>query len=115
MIGKNCGTVSLAAVGTSARPVEAVLCVFLGIGTGVSILISQYYGAGDREKTAGVCRTPSAFVGILLAFSARVPRPFLPGGRRRTVPSVFYAPAQKPAGWTEAKNHSSGPESGSGL
>ena len=65
VIGKYCGTTSLAAVGTSAQPVEAVLCIFLGIGTGVSILISQYYGAGDREKTAGVCRTASAFVWIV--------------------------------------------------
>ena len=65
VIGKYCGTTSLAAVGTSAQPVEAVLCIFLGIGTGVSILISQYYGAGDREKTTGVCRTASAFVWIV--------------------------------------------------
>ena len=50
VIGKFCGTTSLAAVGTSAQPVEVVLCVFLGIGTGVSILISQYIGAGDRKE-----------------------------------------------------------------
>ena len=41
VIGTYCGTASLAAVGTSAQPVEVVLCIFLGIGTGVSILISQ--------------------------------------------------------------------------
>ncbi len=42
VIGKYCGDTSLAAVGTSSQPVEVLLCVFLGIGTGVSILISQY-------------------------------------------------------------------------
>ncbi|MDE5596883.1 MAG: oligosaccharide flippase family protein, partial [Lachnospiraceae bacterium] len=39
VIGNYCGKTSLAAVGTSAQPVEVLLCVFLGIGTGVSILV----------------------------------------------------------------------------
>lgn len=50
VIGNYCGETSLAAVGTSSQPVEVLLCVFLGIGTGVSILISQYVGAKDMEK-----------------------------------------------------------------
>ncbi len=77
VIGAYCGTTSLAAVGTSAQPVEVVLCVFLGIGTGVSILVSQAIGAGDREKTKAICRTAVAFVwycgffvGILGFFAA---------------------------------------------
>ena len=37
VIGNFCSSVSLAAVGTSAQPVEVFLCIFLGIGTGVSI------------------------------------------------------------------------------
>ena len=41
VIGNFCGSVSLAAVGTSSQPVEILLCVFLGLGTGVSILVSQ--------------------------------------------------------------------------
>lgn len=45
--GNYCGNTSLAAVGTSSQPVEVLLCIFLGIGTGVSILISQYIGALD--------------------------------------------------------------------
>ncbi len=64
VIGKYCGTTSLAAVGTSAQPVEVVLCIFLGIGTGVSILISQYIGAGNREKTVEITQTSVAFVWI---------------------------------------------------
>ncbi len=50
VIGKYCGDTSLAAVGTSSQPVEVLLCVFLGIGTGVSILISQYTGAKEIGK-----------------------------------------------------------------
>ena len=62
VIGAYCGTTSLAAVGTSAQPVEVVLCVFLGIGTGVSILISQAKGAGDLEGTCRISRTAVSFV-----------------------------------------------------
>ena len=46
VIGNFCGSVSLAAVGTSSQPVEILLCVFLGLGTGVSILVSQFTGSG---------------------------------------------------------------------
>ena len=63
-IGAFCGTTSLAAVGTSAQPVEVALCLFLGIGTGVSILISQSIGAGDREAAMEICRTAVSFVWI---------------------------------------------------
>lgn len=62
VIGSFCGTTSLAAVGTSAQPVEAVLCVFLGLGTGTSILISQYVGSGSHGKILKLCRTSVAFV-----------------------------------------------------
>lgn len=34
--GNFCNSVSLAAVGTSTQPVEIFLCLFLGIGSGVS-------------------------------------------------------------------------------
>ncbi len=64
VIGAYCGTTSLAAVGTSAQPVEVVLCIFLGIGTGVSILISQSIGAGDRQRAKALSQTACAFVWI---------------------------------------------------
>lgn len=62
VIGNYCGDTSLAAVGTSSQPVEALLCVFLGIGTGVSILISQYAGAKDMQKMRRVVDTATFFV-----------------------------------------------------
>ena len=62
VVGRYCGYTSLAAVGTSAQPVEVLLCVFLGIGTGVSILISQYAGAADEDGIRKVCRTAVSFV-----------------------------------------------------
>ncbi|MCH5342669.1 MAG: MATE family efflux transporter [Acetatifactor sp.] len=62
VIGRYCGETSLAAVGTSSQPVEVLLCIFLGIGTGVSILISQYVGAKDVEKVRQAVDTATFFV-----------------------------------------------------
>lgn len=64
VIGNYCGETSLAAVGTSSQPVEVLLCVFLGIGTGVSILISQYVGAKDMKKMRRAVDTATFFVFI---------------------------------------------------
>ena len=65
VIGKYCGDTSLAALGTSSQPVEVLLCVFLGIGTGVSILISQYTGARKSGKVVSVCGTSITFIYIV--------------------------------------------------
>ncbi len=62
VIGNFCGDTSLAAVGTSSQPVEVLLCVFLGIGSGVSILISQCAGAEDMEKMRRTADTAICFV-----------------------------------------------------
>ncbi|MCR5216465.1 MAG: MATE family efflux transporter [Lachnospiraceae bacterium] len=62
VIGNFGGSTSLAAVGTSSQPVEVLLCVFLGIGTGVSILISQYAGAQNEEKIKDTAATAISFV-----------------------------------------------------
>ena len=65
VIGQYCGDTSLAAVGTSSQPVEVLLCVFLGIGTGVSILISQYAGAKESDKVVSICGTSITFIYII--------------------------------------------------
>ena len=64
IIGNYCDSVSLAAVGTSAQPVEALLCIFLGIGAGVSILVSQFAGSGDEQRLKTIAETASAFLYI---------------------------------------------------
>lgn len=61
VIGNFCGSVSLAAVGTSSQPVEILLCVFLGLGTGVSILVSQFTGSGDTESLKEIGQPPFPF------------------------------------------------------
>lgn len=62
VIGNYCGNESLAAVGTSSQPVEVLLCIFLGIGTGISILVSQYAGARAEQKLRELCDTAVFFV-----------------------------------------------------
>ncbi|MCR5230478.1 MAG: MATE family efflux transporter [Solobacterium sp.] len=61
IIGNFCGPASIAAVGTSSQPLEVFMCVFMGIGTGVSILVSIYTGADDLEKLGNTVRTAVTF------------------------------------------------------
>lgn len=62
VVGNFCGALSLAAVGTSSQPVEIFLCLFLGLGTGVTILISQATGSGDHGRLQQVIRNANAFL-----------------------------------------------------
>lgn len=64
IVGNFCDSQSLAAVGTSSQPVEILLCVFLGLGTGVSILVSQYVGSKDMESLRQVVATATSFLYI---------------------------------------------------
>ena len=80
VIGNYCDHTALAAVGTSSQPVEVLLCIFLGIGTGVSILISQHIGADDRRAIQDACRTAVSFVflvGIPISIIGWFIAPFL--------------------------------------
>ena len=79
VIGNYCDHTAIAAVGTSAQPVEVLLCIFLGIGTGVCILMSQHIGAHDEAAVKDTCRTATSLVylcgiptGILGWFAAPV-------------------------------------------
>ena len=77
VIGNYCNAQALAAVGTSAQPVELLLCLFMGLGTGVSILVSQCTGSGNTDRMRQVtataasflylCAVPLTVLGILLA------------------------------------------------
>lgn len=62
VVGNFCGQEALAAVGTSAFPVEMLLCIFLGIGGGTTILVSQYTGRGDTDGIKEIVSTATAFL-----------------------------------------------------
>lgn len=62
VVSNFCGTISLAAIGATAQPVEILLCMFMGIGAGVSILISQYTGSQDLDSLRKTVRTSTALL-----------------------------------------------------
>lgn len=62
VVGNFCGALSLAAVGTSSQPVEIFMCLFMGLGNGVTILVSQATGSRDQLKLRRVVRNANAFV-----------------------------------------------------
>ena len=62
VVGNFCGSTSIAAVGTSSQPVEILLCIFLGIGHGVSILVSQAAGKKDTDRIKNLSSTAVSFL-----------------------------------------------------
>ena len=49
VVGEYIGDNALAAVGSAAPILNLLLALFVGVATGAGIIISQRYGAGDRE------------------------------------------------------------------
>lgn len=72
VVGNYVGDGALAAVGASGPILNLLLVLFMGISVGASIMVSQYYGAGEREnlsETVGTTITAtllsSAFIMVL--------------------------------------------------
>ena len=81
VIGKYVGDNALAAVGSAMPVLHLLLVLFVAVATGASIMVSQYFGAKDREKLSrsiGVCITLTAIVStIIMIISPFVIRPML--------------------------------------
>lgn len=63
------GYTALAAVGNASPVLNLLLALFVGISTGAGILVSQYFGARDREglsRTIGNCLTVTAIASIIV-------------------------------------------------
>ncbi len=50
VVGKYVGDNALAAVGSASPILNLLLVLFIGIATGTSIMVSQYYGSRNREE-----------------------------------------------------------------
>ncbi|MEG1380812.1 MAG: MATE family efflux transporter [Ruthenibacterium sp.] len=50
VVGRFVGTTALAAVGTAFPVVFLLASLFMGLGLGAMVMVSQFYGAGDAEK-----------------------------------------------------------------
>lgn len=69
IVGKYVGDNALAAVGSSAPILNLLLVLFVGISSGAGIMVSQYFGAKDREKlsrTIGICVTLTAIASVII-------------------------------------------------
>lgn len=77
VVGQFVGHTALAAVGTAFPIIFLMISLFIGIGTGATIIISQYYGADDQKNVKRTIDTiyltmmavaiPLTFAGILLS------------------------------------------------
>jgi len=81
IVGKYVGDNALAAVGSASPILNLLLVLFVGIATGVGIMVAQYFGAKDREKlshTIGVCISLTAIASlIIMVIGPLVTRPLL--------------------------------------
>ena len=60
VVGKYIGDDAIASVGSTLPLLNMLLVLFMGISAGASVMVSQYFGAKDREKlsyTVGNCIT----------------------------------------------------------
>lgn len=69
IVGRFVGTQALAAVGSAASLISLINGFFIGLSTGASVVISQQYGAGDREGVKR-CMTTNAVLAVLLGVMA---------------------------------------------
>ncbi|MCI5648609.1 MAG: MATE family efflux transporter [Fusicatenibacter sp.] len=81
VIGKYVGDNALAAVGSASPILNLLLVLFVGISVGAGVMVSQYFGARQREQlswTIGNCVTLTAISSILIMIlGAVLSRPLL--------------------------------------
>ncbi|MBR3691186.1 MAG: MATE family efflux transporter [Clostridia bacterium] len=69
VVGEFVGDNALAAVGTSLPILNLLLALFVGVATGAGIVISQHYGAGNREalsRSIGNCITLAGIASLFI-------------------------------------------------
>lgn len=81
VVGKFVGDNALAAVGSASPILNLLLVLFIGISVGSSVMVSQYFGAKEREelsKTIGCCITLTAIASIIImVIGSLIVRPLL--------------------------------------
>lgn len=81
IVGRFVGDNALAAVGSAGPILNLLLVLFVGISVGVGIMVSQYFGAKQREelsKTIGCCITLTIITTVLvMAITPFVTMPLL--------------------------------------
>lgn len=73
IVGKFVGDNALAAVGSAGPIMNLLLVLFVGISVGAGIMVSQHFGARQREelsKTIGCCLSMTLFASIIMMIIA---------------------------------------------
>ncbi|WP_434311050.1 MATE family efflux transporter [Hominifimenecus sp. rT4P-3] len=77
IVGQFVGKEALAAVGATSQPIQLLVGFFVGLSSGATVIISQFYGAKNQQDTGKAIHTAVAlsliggllFMGIGLGFS----------------------------------------------
>lgn len=81
VVGKYVGDNALAAVGSAGPILNLLIVLFVGISVGAGIMVSQYFGARQREelsRTIGNCITLTAIASLIVMVAASLlARPLL--------------------------------------
>ena len=81
IVGRYVGDNALAAVGSAGPIVNLMLVLFMGISVGASIMVSQYFGAQQREdlsRSIGSCITLTVIASvIIMVVGPLISRPLL--------------------------------------
>lgn len=70
VVGRYVGDAALGAVGLAGPIINLILVLFMGISTGATIVVSQYFGAKERDelsKTVGTTITLTVISGLLMS------------------------------------------------
>lgn len=81
VVGRFAGSQALAAVGSTGALINLIVTLFMGISVGANVLVSQYYGAGDKKglhETVHTAVFSSLLFGVgLIAVGIALARPML--------------------------------------
>ena len=80
VVGNYVGKEALAAVGSTTVIINMLVGFFMGLSTGASVVISQYYGANDKKKLHDAVHTSimmTIILGVIMTFLGIVLSPIL--------------------------------------
>lgn len=72
IVGRFVGTQALAAVGSTASLISLINGFFIGLSTGATVLLSQFYGANDRQGISDALHTGVALSLVLGALTTAI-------------------------------------------
>ncbi len=71
VVGRFCGSLSVAAVGSTSSLIHLIINLFIGLSVGCGISAAQSIGAGNKEKISQIVHTAlpvSLIIGVFLSF-----------------------------------------------